>query len=152
MKTSTAVATGAGVLVVLIGLGVFGFGVGFKEEVDFTLKKDMAGICQPSDPETITAFWKHKVRWNISNVDCEPQYVALKNFKHPIGGGLYDPPEAIVDPDPVVGGPIATGANVLLTGKVEKFAVGTRFKYEIWLGTTAGGVVMRRDPDIEVWP
>lgn len=152
MGKSTAAAVGV-VAVVVIGLGVIGFGLGFKTNVAFNLKRDAAGICQPSEPEQITAGWQHKVTWAVNNVDCDPQYVALKNFKHPIGGGLYDPPEDVVKDDPVVGGPVATGGSLTVDTKVIKFRVWPKlFKYEIWLGATAGGVVLRRDPDIDIWP
>jgi hypothetical protein len=63
-----------------------------------------------------------------------------------------DGPKKIVKPDPVDGGPIATGVSVEVTAKVAKFDFGTVYKYEIWVGPTAGSVVMRRDPDIEIWP
>lgn len=152
MKKSTAAAAGVGAVVV-VGLGVIVFGVGFTTDVDFSLKKDGAGICQPSDPEPLTAGWLHKVTWAVKNEDCDPQYVALKNFKHPIGGGLYDPPENVVKDDPVVGGPVAAGKTITLTAKVIKLRVLPKlYKYEIWLGVTAAGVVLRRDPDIEIWP
>jgi hypothetical protein len=63
-----------------------------------------------------------------------------------------DGPKKIVKPDPVDGGPITTGVSVEVTAKVAKFDFGTVYKYEIWVGPTAGSVVMRRDPDIEIWP
>lgn len=152
MKTSTVVASGLGAVVVL-GIGVLGLGLGFKPDSTFLLKKDGAGICQPSEPDQIAAGWQHKVTWTVNNVDCDPQYVALKNFKHPIGGGLYDPPEDVVKDDPVVGGPVAAGGSLTVNAKVIKFRVWPKlFKYEIWLGATAGAVVLRRDPDIDIWP
>ena len=152
MKTSTAVAAAAGA-VVIVGLGVMVLGLGLKEEVDFRLTKDSGGVCQPSEPDVISAGWLRKVVWKVTNVDCEPQYVSLRNFKHPLGGGTYDPPEHIVNPDPVEGGPVAIGDPPLkITARVRRFAFGTRFKYEIWLGPTAASVALRRDPDIDIWP
>jgi hypothetical protein len=110
------------------------------------------GVCQPSDPEKITAGYKNKVTWNITNTNCPAQYVSLRNFKHPNGNG-YDPPEQVVDPDPVAGGPIATGQTVTIDAKIDKFElIPKTFKYEIWLGDAPGSVQMRRDPDVDVWP
>ncbi|HMD35627.1 MAG TPA: hypothetical protein VKH42_11695 [Vicinamibacterales bacterium] len=143
----TGVVAAAGIAVVA---GVHAL---HKTDSSFSLQKDNAGVCRPSDPDGITAGWKNKVKWVVRNVDCPPQYVSLRNFKHPIGGGQYDPPETIFETPQVDGGPIPTAGTETLSAKVDKFVVWPKdFKYEIWLGESAGSLEQRRDPDIELWP
>jgi hypothetical protein len=147
MKASTGAAAAAGIIVV----GVVAVILLHKKDVTFYLKMEN-GVCLPSEPEHMKAGYKNKVTWTITNIDCPSQYISLRNFKHP-NGNQYDPPEAVVDPDPVNGGPIAVGQPVTIDAKVDKFrALPKLYKYEIWVGETAQSVVMRRDPDIEVWP
>lgn len=144
MKATTAAAAAA-VTLVVVGVAVAAI---HTTDVDFTLTMD-AGTCQPSDPPEITAGYLRKVHWTVTNVNCPAQYISLRNFKPAIG----DPSEEVVKPDPVEGGPIPTGESRTLEAKVVKFRLWHKvFKYEIWLGETPGTLVMRRDPDIDVWP
>jgi hypothetical protein len=146
-----AVATVGTLVVVSAGLMVLGMAVS-KTDVEIVLQLQPGGVCQPSNPDTITAGFLNKVKWTIRNVDCSPQYISLKNFKHPIGGGQYDPAENVVTPDPVNGGPITTGQSTTIDARVIKFRLFHKiFKYEIWLGETAANR-LGRDPDIDVWP
>ena len=148
MRASTVAAVAAAVIVV----GVVAISFFHKKDVAFSLTMTN-GVCQPSDPERIQAGYKNKVTWSITNSNCPPQYVSLRNFKHPIGNNQYDPPEQVVTPDPVPGGPIPTGQTVTIDAKVDKFdLLPTLFKYEIWVGDAPGNVQLRRDPDIDVWP
>jgi hypothetical protein len=152
MKKSTAAAVGAGAAALVV-LGAIAFGLGFKPDSAFTLRKDGGGVCRPTEPDPITAGWQHNVTWAVKNEDCDPQYVALENFKHPIGEGQYDPAEAILKDNPVTGGPVAAGDTLKLKTHVTKFRVWPKpFKYEIWLRATAEVFVLRRDPDIDIWP
>jgi hypothetical protein len=144
-------STGAAVAAVVIVVGVVATAFSHKKDVTFSLTM-VDGVCQPSDPEKITAGYKQKVTWSITNNDCPTAYVSLRNFKHP-SNGQYDSPEQVVTPDPVPGGPIAMGQTVTIDAKVDKFRLFPKlFKYEIWVGETAASVVLRRDPDIDVWP
>lgn len=143
MKTSTVVAGVAGLVVVL---GIAGIALGHKDQVQFTLKMS-GGICQPSDPETIKSAKGRRVTWTVTNEDCDPQYVSLRNFKHDA-----DPAVKVMDTEPVDSGRIDKGATVDITAKVDKSGFFTTYKYEIWVGPTLATVQMRRDPDIDVWP
>lgn len=146
-----AVATVGTLVVLYAGLKVVGLAASRTDvEIDLQLQ---AGVCQPSEPDTIKAGFLNKVKWTIRNVDCSPQYIALKNFKHPLGGGKYDPAENVVKPDPVEGGPISTGQPITIEARVFKFRlIHKLYKYEIWLGDTPANLQLRRDPDIDVWP
>jgi hypothetical protein len=146
-----AVATVGTLVVVYAGLKVVGLAAS-KKDVEVLLQSQ-AGVCQPSDPDTIKAGFLNKVKWTIRNVDCSPQYIALRNFKHPIGGGQYDPAENVVTPNSVEGGPIGTGQTITIDARVIKFRLLHKlYKYEIWLGDTPANLQLRRDPDIDVWP
>jgi hypothetical protein len=148
MRASIVAAAAAVVIVV----GVVAINFAHNKDVAFSLTMT-DGACKPSEPEKIQAGYKHKVTWSITNINCPPQYVSLRNFKHPIGNGQYDPPEQVVTPDPVPGGPIATGQTVTIDAKVDKFDLLPKlFKYEIWLGDAPGNLRLGRDPDIDVWP
>jgi hypothetical protein len=153
MKSSTTVAAGVGVVVGL-GVVVLGFGLGFTPDSSFSLKKDPAtGACKPSEPPPMSAAWGKQVTWEVTNVDCDPQYVTLKNFKHPKDGGGYDDAEKVLKDDPLTDGPVSIGTPMKLKSKVDKFFVWKKsFKYEIWNGISAGGVTPGRDPDIDIWP
>ena len=153
MKASTAVAAGVGAVVV-IGIGVLGIGLGLTPDSTFILQKDGGGVCQPSEPSPMSAGYGHQVTWAVKNVDCDPQFVILENFKHPNNKGGYDSPEKILKDDPVVDGPLKPGDGPLtLKTKVDKFVWWPKgFKYEIWLGPTVASAVMRKDPDIDIWP
>ena len=145
-----AVATVGALVVAAVGLKALGIALS-KTDVEIVLRLQ-GGVCQPSDPDTLKAGFHSKVKWTIRNVDCSPQYISLRNFKHPLGGGQYDPPENVVEPQPVDGGPIGTGQSIPIEAKVIKFRVfPKRFKYEIWLGETAANR-LGLDPDIDVWP
>jgi len=145
-----AVATGGALVVGVVGLKVLSMALS-KTDVEIVLQQQ-AGVCQPSNPETIKAGFHSKVKWTIRNVDCSQQYISLRNFKHPLGGGQYDPPENVVEPQPVDGGPIGTGQSILIEAKVIKFRLLPKtFKYEIWLGETSANR-LGLDPDIDVWP
>ena len=139
--------------VAVIGVAVLGLGLFFTPDSSFILKRDGSGACKPSDPARMRAGWGHQVTWEVTNDNCDPQYVTLKNFKHPLGGGTYDPPEKILKDDPLTDGPVAVGKPLKLKSHVDKFFLFKKgFKYEIWLGTTAANVVLGRDPDIDIWP
>ena len=155
MNRAAIVALGVGVVVV-VGLGaVLVGGFGLNEDVTFNLQKDAQGVCKPSNPDPITTLWLRHVTWTVTNVNCDPQYVSLRNFKEVLSGGGYGSPEDIVKPKPPVdGGPIATGATLTLPKvHVDKFVFfKTKYKYEIWNGVTSVGVTLGRDPDIDIWP
>jgi len=146
-----AAAAGA---VVVAGIAVVAVVHAFhKTDSSLSLQKDNNGICQPTDPSAITAGWKNKVHWTVTNIDCPPQYVSLRNFRHPLGGGQYDPAETIFETAQVDGGPVSTGGSAPLDAKVDKFELLPKsFKYDIYLGENSGSLQRRRDPDIELWP
>ena len=134
MKTSTAVALSAGILIAgAVVVVTFGIGIG-KGEVDVSLTMNN-GVCVPSDPDRLGGWKGRKVRWNVINVDCPSQYVSFRNFRHRSDGG-YDPPEDVVDPNPVQVGPIATGSTVAQDAKIVKGEFFKVFKYDIWNGAT----------------
>jgi hypothetical protein len=153
MNRVATAALGVGAVVV-VGYGAVALGLlGFKEDVSFNLQKDAQGVCKPSDPGPMNSGWLRKVTWTVTNVDCDPQYVSIRNFKESLGGGSYGSPEAITKPNPVDGGPIATGGSDQLKAKIEKFVLlKATYKYEIWIGPTAGSVTLGLDPDIDIWP
>jgi hypothetical protein len=151
MKATTVAIAGAGILVV-VGIGVVTLGLGFgKPDVDVTLKMDK-GVCQPSDPDRLGGWKGRKVRWNVINIDCASQYISFRNFRHSIGNGDYDPAEDVVAPNPVQGGPVATGTTVTVDAKIAKGEFFKLFKYHIWVGDTSASQVRRIDPDIDIWP
>lgn len=145
-----AVATVGTLVVVYAALKLVGMAAS-KTDVEFVLRVQ-DGVCTPSDPGPITAGFLNKVKWTITNVDCSPQYIALQNFKHPLGGGKYDPAEKVVKPEPVTAGPIGTGQTTTIDARVIKFRLLHKlFKYDIMLGETAANR-LGLDPDIDVWP
>jgi hypothetical protein len=150
MNKAVAV-TGAAVIVAAIVVG--GAYALHKTESSFSLQRDREGVCRPSEPSHMIAGWKNKVRWVVLNIDCPPQYVSLRNFRHPLTGGGYDPAETIFETAQVDGGPISPGSTGHLDAKVEKLVLLPRlFKYDVWLGENSGSMENRRDPDIELWP
>ena len=152
MKTSTAVAGGVGALVV-VGVGVLALGIGFTPDSSFSLQKDGTGACKPSDPSAMSGGWSTQVTWRVTNVDCDPQYLSLRNFKHPLGNGTFEPPVPVLKDDPLNDGPVTIGKPITLKSKVDKFVWWkTNFKYEIWNGPAANALTMGKDPDIDVWP
>ena len=151
MKGSTAVAAGVGVVVIL-GVVVLGGGLGFTPDSSFSLKNDGTGACKPTEPAPMSAGYAHQVTWEVTNVDCDPQYVTLKNFRHPRDGG-YDGAEKVLKDDPLTDGPVSIGKPITLKSKVDKFFVWKRtFKYDIWNGISPAGATLGRDPDIDIWP
>lgn len=153
MKNSTVVAAGLGALVV-IGLVVVAFGVGFTPDSSFSLRKDpVTGLCKPSEPSPMSAGYGSQVTWEVTNVDCDPQYVTLKNFRHPKGDGTYEGALKVLKDDPLTDGPFEIGRSKKLQSKVDKwFWWKTSFKYDIWNGLTAASATLGRDPDIDIWP
>lgn len=151
MKAFTKTVGAVALVVVAIVIGVRGFGLGHKTDVTFTMSM-AGGVCEPSDPETLRATKGQRVTWAVINQDCPQQYVSLQDFKHPTDTNTYDPPEHVLTPDQVTGGPVGTGQTVRLEAKVDRRDFWKRFKYQIRLGDTPTNLQTRRDPDIDVWP
>jgi hypothetical protein len=146
-----AVATVGALVVVAVAVKGVGMAVS-KTDVEFDLRMQSDGLCHPSEPGTITAGFLNKVKWTIRNVDCSPQYIAIQNFRHPLGGGQFDPAETVVRPEPVTAGPIGTGQTTTIDARVIKFRLLHKlFKYDIMLGETVANR-LGLDPDIDVWP
>jgi hypothetical protein len=148
MKRSTAVAAG---VVVALGI-VAALAIGLhKTKVDIHLRQTANG-CTPDPVDTMTAGrFGPNVTWTVYNDNCEgPQYISLRNFR------VKDTntPETVVDPTPVDGGPINPGNSIPLPAHVVRFPSVWKqtYKYDIYVGSSAGGVVLRLDPDIDVWP
>jgi hypothetical protein len=146
-KTALIAGTAVVVLVILVA----GSYLLTRTEVSFELRMQN-GVCMPTDPDRLDAVSFQTVLWDVRNVDCPTQFISLRNFKHPTGGGGYDPSETPLDPPAVPGGPIATGATVQMHAIVNPRLLWRLFKYEIWLGTAPGSLEKRLDPDIEIWP
>ena len=147
MKRTTAVAAGA---LVVVGLGV-ALAFGHKTDVEIHLSDNGDG-CKAAPVEAMSAGrFKAKLRWTVYNDSCAvPQYVSLRDFKPDQTGS----PENVVDPNPVDGGPIERGRSIPLDAKTIKFPVFWKqnYKYDVYIGASAGSVVLSLDPDIDVWP
>ena len=145
MNARKAAVIGGGVIVV-VG-GILALGPFFSTETTFELKMQ-AGVCQPSDPAKITAGWRNKVSWTVTNVDCPTQYVRLQDFQDQNGSA-----QRVVAPEPVDSNAIATGQAATFDATVVKFRLWPKtYKYSIYLKEGTGDFQRRRDPDIDVWP
>ncbi|MBZ5555945.1 MAG: hypothetical protein LAO77_01585 [Acidobacteriia bacterium] len=129
---------------------------GGKADIDVLLSMQN-GVCAAQNPEALGGAWFHKVKWHVTNRDCDaPQYVAFQVYRPHLEGGGLGSPAQVIDPDPAYSGSVARGAPaVTVDGRVAKFHVGVNdvaYKYQICVGPTPNPTTNCLDPDVDVWP
>src|SRR5439155_12806659 len=102
------------------------------------------------------SFGKTKIRWNVTNVDCDtPQFVTFLEYRE-YSGATLEQPEHIVEPDPASSGQLARGASDKVEAKIEKFNwnpfADKVYKYKICVGPSPNPSTNCLDPDVDVWP
>jgi hypothetical protein len=148
MNRTTVVVGGA---VALLAVGIAAALLHKSESVIY-LRVNAQGACAAIDPGLMSAAWKHKVTWTVINESCDDQYISIRNFRPRNGDQLGDLTDLVDDPSQLNYGPLARGNSRDLTSRINKFHLYKRYKYEVWIGPSAGGVTVSLDPDIDVWP
>lgn len=149
--TRTAFAVATAVVLLAVGSACASRAAPPKNRAEVRLARDRNGVCRPSNPDPMGERHGGTVHWQVTNQDCPPQYIWMRNFSQ--SGRI----ESITDPDPVQPRPdiaIPTGETKDIQARVTKtvWFVTAHYKYEIWLGTTADNRTRLLDPDFDVWP
>ena len=150
-------------LIVVVAVGLFagrrllGFASGNgkpETSVQLTIQD---GVCRVKEPvDDLGGGWKNKVRWNVTNVDCDtPQYVAFLEYRERTDSGL-GAIEHVVDPDPAYSRRLERGSSDGVDAKIDKFNWNPfrdkKYKYKICVGPSANPSTNCLDPDVDVWP
>lgn len=151
-------------LVGVVGVGLFavrrvtGFASGNGKsavDVKLTMQGSVCKVQEPVDDLGGDRLFKNKIRWNVTNDNCETQqYVAFLEYRERIGSSLGEV-EHVVDPDPAYSKQIAQGGRDEVLAKIDKLNWtfnDKKYKYKICVGPNPKPTTNCLDPDVDVWP